>query len=254
MTVQLIFEEMPHPPSPRPHSADSPARWVRRKEARPGEILEAALTLFVEKGFVATKMEDIARKAGVTKGTPYLYFPNKEEIFKAVVREAMLPNLERAEQLSRAHTGDAFQLIEQVLVTWWEGVCLTQLCGICKLVIAEAGNFPELAQFFFHEVVERGQKLIEDAIQYGVDRGDFRQLDVHNTMRVLFAPALMSMIWEHSLGKCEQQPVDKERFFACYLEFLRHGLRAAAGLEQDRASAAETNKYTNQEEHRHAES
>ena len=203
---------------------DSSARWVRRKEARPGEILEAALALFVEKGFVATKMEDIARQAGVTKGTPYLYFSNKEEIFKAVVREAMLPNLERAETLSRNHEGSAFQLIERVLTGWWEGICLTQFCGICKLVVAESGNFPELAQFFYQEVVGRGQKLIEDAIMQGVASGEFRQMDVNNSMRVLFAPALMSMIWEHSLGKCEQVPIDKERFFACYLDFLRHGL------------------------------
>lgn len=207
-------------------AADGQSRWVRRKEARPGEILDAALTLFVEKGFAATKMEDIARKAGVTKGTPYLYFPNKEDIFKAVVREAMLPNLEHAEQLLRNHDGRAFVLIEQVLGAWWERVSLTQLCGICKLVIAEAGNFPELAQFFYHEVVERGQKLIEDAIRRGVDSGEFRPLDVNNTMRVLFAPALMSMIWEHSLGKYEQQPLDKARFFVCYLDFLRHALLA----------------------------
>lgn len=203
---------------------DTSARWVRRKEARPGEILEAALALFVDKGFASTKMEDIARKAGVTKGTPYLYFSNKEDIFKAVVREAMLPNLERAEQLWRNHDGGAFQLIERVLTGWWEGICLTQFCGICKLVVAESGNFPELAQFFYEEVVARGQKLIEAAIQQGVASGEFRQMDVHNSMRVLFAPALMSMIWEHSLGKCEQQPIDKERFFACYLDFLRHGL------------------------------
>lgn len=203
---------------------DTSARWVRRKEARPGEILEAALALFVDKGFASTKMEDIARKAGVTKGTPYLYFSNKEDIFKAVVREAMLPNLERAEQLWRNHDGGAFQLIERVLTGWWEGICLTQFCGICKLVVAESGNFPELAQFFYEEVVARGQTLIEAAIQQGVASGEFRQMDVHNSMRVLFAPALMSMIWEHSLGKCEQQPIDKERFFACYLDFLRHGL------------------------------
>ncbi len=219
-------------------STELPARRVRRKEARPGEILEAALQLFVEKGFSATKMEDIARQAGVTKGTPYLYFSNKQEIFKAVVRDAMLPNLEHAEHLARSHDGSAFDLIEQVLGAWWERVSLSGLCGICKLVIAEAGNFPELAQFFYQEVVERGQKLIEDAIRRGVDSGEFRLLDVNNTMRVLFAPALMSMIWEHSLGKCEQEPLDKAGFFVCYLDFLRHGLLAVPAQQGGKQGAA----------------
>lgn len=243
MTVQLFASEMTHVSAKPTESADGAARWVRRKESRPGEILDAALALFVDKGYVATKMEDIARKAGVTKGTPYLYFANKEEIFKAVICEAILPNLERAEQLSRAHAGGAFQLIEQVLSSWWEGIAMTQFCGICKLVIAEAGNFPDLAQFFYHEVVERAERLIESAIQYGIDSGEFRRLDVHYTMRVLFAPALMSMIWDHSLGKCEQYPIDKASFFACYIDFLRHGL-AATPPQQN----------TNTEEKRHAQS
>ncbi|MDK2126296.1 TetR/AcrR family transcriptional regulator [Parachitinimonas caeni] len=198
--------------------------WTRRKEARPAEILEAALALFAEKGFTATKMEDIAKRAGVTTGTPYRYFANKEEIFKAVVRESLIPQISFGEEMLSQFHGSGQALLEEVLRSWWQGVGETNLSGLPKLIIAEAGNFPDLAKFYYEEVIERGVRLIGRVITYGVERGDFRPVDVDYTVRVVMAPVIMGMIWKHSLGVCEREPIDTERYLKTVIELLLSGL------------------------------
>src|SRR5688500_5228440 len=102
-------------------------RWTRRKDARPQELLAAALDHFVERGYAATRLEDVARQAGVSKGTLYLYFTNKEELFKAVVRESLLPELGQAEDIIAAFTGDTRDLLAQFIRMWWERIGETKL-------------------------------------------------------------------------------------------------------------------------------
>ncbi len=114
----------------------SDRRWARRKEARPAELTAAALELFVERGYSATRLDDVAARAGVSKGTLYLYFSSKEELFKAVVREGLLPVIERGERLSEEHTGSAGDLIRRLIRNWWESVGRTPLAGIAKLMIS----------------------------------------------------------------------------------------------------------------------
>src|SRR5262252_8704646 len=97
-------------------------RWERRKDARPAELLAAALDLFVERGYAATRLDDVARRAGVSKGTVYLYFSSKEELFKAVVREGLVPLLERGEKMVAEHRGSIATLIDQLVRGWWEAV------------------------------------------------------------------------------------------------------------------------------------
>ncbi len=116
-------------------------RWARRKEARPQELLAAALDLFVERGFAATRLDDVAARAGVSKGTLYLYFANKEELFKAVVRENMLPVLDEAADLIQQHEGDSATLFQDIMLGWWERVGNTKVSGITKLIMAESGKF-----------------------------------------------------------------------------------------------------------------
>src|SRR5579862_507626 len=130
-------------------------RWRRRKEARPAEILEAALASFKERGFAATRLEDVAARAGVTKGTIYLYYPSKEELFKAVVRGELLPNIERLEA-SLSGPGPVAPLLERLFTTWATEFVPSPVSVLPKLVIAEAGNFPELARFYLETVVQRG--------------------------------------------------------------------------------------------------
>ena len=124
------------------------AKRERRKEARPGELLEAALDLFVEKGFAATRSEEVAARAGVSKGTLFLYFPSKEELFKAVVRDNIVVTIGAAEQDAAAFDGPSGELLGTLLMRWWTEIWATPLGGITKLMLAEGNNFPELAQFY----------------------------------------------------------------------------------------------------------
>ncbi len=124
-----------------------PKRWERRKEARPAEIVAAALQLFSDRGFAATRLEDVATVAGVSKGTVYLYFESKEQLFEAVVREAIAPNIDRAEEMVDAFEGptpELFRALFELLGTVLE----TPLTGVVKLLIAESGNFPQLARLY----------------------------------------------------------------------------------------------------------
>src|SRR5512142_2809813 len=113
-------------------------RWERRKEARPSELLAAALQLFVEKGYAGTRLEDVARRAGVSKGTLYLYFENKEELFKAVVRNTIVPALGEAEASIAGFDGHSADLLKSVVHAWWTRLGATKASGIIKLVMAEA--------------------------------------------------------------------------------------------------------------------
>jgi AcrR family transcriptional regulator len=128
---------MPTPLRSRARAAKP--RWQRRKDARPEEIVSAALEEFVERGFAATRLDDGARRAGVTKGTIYLYFDGKEALFKAMIRQMLVPHIALGEQLLAEHQGGAADLLRALLHQWWELIGQTKAAGIPKLVIAEAG-------------------------------------------------------------------------------------------------------------------
>jgi TetR/AcrR family transcriptional regulator len=125
----------------------------RRKEARPGELLEAALDLFVEKGYAATRAEEVAVRAGVSKGTLFLYFPSKEELFKAVVRENLARTVSEGASELEVFDGPTGELLTHMMQQWWARYGATKASGISKLIISEASNFPELARFYQEEVV-----------------------------------------------------------------------------------------------------
>src|SRR2546422_6941055 len=135
-------------------------RWRRRKNARPEEIITAALEVFADRGFAATKVEDVARKAGVTKGTIYLYFENKDALFKALIRETIVPVIAQGEALAQSFTGSARELFERLVREYWRLVGETAPAGIPKLMMAETAPFPELARFYHYEVVTRGHRLL----------------------------------------------------------------------------------------------
>jgi AcrR family transcriptional regulator len=204
----------------------SPTRWRRRKEARPEEILAAALDSFAERGFAATRLEDVAAGAGISKGTLYLYFKSKEELFKAVVRETLLPNLARVEAMAGTFEGPTASLLERLLLTI-AGILGSRIGTIPKLVIAEAGNFPELARFYLDEVVHRGLGLIGTILRRGIERGEFRPVDVDRTVFCVIAPMLIAALWKNSLepyGKAP--PLDVEALARAHLDLLLQGLKA----------------------------
>ena len=211
----------------RSDSAGAPRRWQRRKQARPAEILDAALDLFVARGFAATRLEDVAQRAGVTKGAMYLYFESKEALFKTVVRAAVVPALERVEHLIAEYPGSSRELLVRLLREWWQMMESTRLSGLPKLILSEAANFPELARFYHEEVIGRGHRALVAVLKRGVDRGEFRPLDLDYAARVLRAPVLMGLIWKHSLMKSEPQAMDLERYLDATLDLLMHGVFTA---------------------------
>jgi TetR/AcrR family transcriptional regulator len=202
------------------------AKRERRKEARPGELLAAALELFVEKGYAATRVEEVAQRAGVSKGTLFLYFSSKEELFKAVVRENISGRFaEWAEELSE-YQGSSADLVRYCMNSWWERIGSTKASGIPKLMMSEAGNFPELARFFQLEVVQPGDDLIRAILQRGIDRGEFRPMDMTYAVYSVLAPMMFLAMWKHSLGTCgdARVPLDPEKYIASQLETILHGL------------------------------
>lgn len=196
----------------------------RRKEVRPQELLAAALDLFVERGFAVTRMEDVVKRAGVSKGTLYIYFANKEELFKAVVRENMLPVLGEAEAMIDSFEGDSVNLFRNIVLGWWEQVGNTTLAGITKLVMAESGNFPELAKFYHDEVISRSNALIGRLLLRGVGRGEFRQLDIPHLTKVIMAPMIMLMMWKYSFGACQTEPISSKEYLISFIDLCLRGL------------------------------
>ena len=204
----------------------SKPRWERRKDARPQELLAAALDLFVERGYAGTRLDDVASLAGVSKGTLYLYFENKEELFKAVVRENIVTALVDAEDLIAGFEGHSSELLRKLVLNWWNRIGQTKLSGISKLMMAESGNFPDVARFYHEEVVSRGEALLASVVERGLDRGEFRDIDANQAKLVIIAPVLMLMLWKHSFTGCRSEPIDTQAYLDCLLDLLTRGLEA----------------------------
>jgi TetR/AcrR family transcriptional regulator len=201
----------------------------RRKQARPGELLEAALDLFVEKGFAATRAEEVAARAGVSKGTLFLYFPSKEDLFKAVVRENISGRFAEWREEFERFEGCTADMVRYCMKVWWERIGATRASGLTKLVISEARNFPDIAAFYQQEVIGPSTALVRRILQRGVERGEFRALDVEYTAYGLMAPMMFLVMMKHSLGAClpQEYPLEPQRYIAAQVEMILHGVCAA---------------------------
>ena len=199
-------------------------RWHRRKEARPGEIVAAALEVFVERGFEATKLADVARKAGVTKGTVYLYFESKEALFKAVVRETIVPVIAQGEALARSFTGSARELVERLVREYWRLVGETALAGIPKLMMAEAATFPELTRFYYDEVVTRGHRLMAGVIERGIKNGEFRPVDIMIAAKLAMSPLIHAVVARRAFASCMPEAFDVQKYLDTHIDLYLHGI------------------------------
>ncbi len=206
--------------------AERPAPRTRRPEDRAPEIARAALDLFVTKGFAATKLEDVARAAGVSKGLPYLYFKNKEELFKAVIVEAIGEPLVRANELVDSFGGTTEELL-RILTAKFRQFAESPVGGVIKLILAEAGNFPDVARFYCENFDLRGRELFAKMLRRGVARGEFGPIaDIDMTAVLLVQPLAMHAVWLRSIAPYDDdKPIDSDRFYASYLDFVLKGLR-----------------------------
>lgn len=214
-------------PHPDPDLGDPAAsKRERRKEARPGELLAAALDLFVEKGFASTRVEEVAALAGVSKGTLFLYFSSKEELFQAVVRENISGRFNAWSSEIDNYTGTTAELLSYAMNSWWERIGATKASGITKLIMSEARNFPEIAAFYQTEVIQPGNHLIRRILQRGMDRGEFRTLPLDYAIYSILAPMIFLVMWKHSLGACSglNMVLNPQHFIASQIDVILHGM------------------------------
>jgi AcrR family transcriptional regulator len=211
-----------------PGEADAPTRQ-RRKEARPQELLDAALELFGEKGFAATRTDDVAERAGVSKGTLYLYYPSKEELLKAVISQRLSSEIAAGAAKAEQFDGATAVMLTQLLTSWWQDVFDSPVSAVFKIVVTEVRNFPEIGEFYVRHVVEPGKQLIGSIIERGIARGEFRQVDVPSVVMSLILPMVMLCLHKHSLAVCETAApaVEPRRFIAQHVELVLHGLLVA---------------------------
>lgn len=232
----------PHPASlPDPSTPKEAPRRVRRKDARPGELLDAALDLFVEKGYAATRVEEVAARAGVSKGTLFLYFPSKEDLFKAVVRESIAGRFSEWQHELDSFEGDSEALLRRCYAVWWERIGSTRVSGITKLMVSEARNFPALARFYHQEVTEPGTALVRRILERGIARGEIRALDPQTGVYLVLAPMIFLTLWQNAMAPSlpgaaglagasregsASPPFNPEAYLETQIENLLRGLRA----------------------------
>jgi len=193
-------------------AATQEPRWRRLPEERPKQILDAALEEFAQRGLGHARLEDIGKRAGVSKGTIYLYFPNKEELFREVVRTTIVARLEKAEQVVATAEGSARDVMIQTMQTMWEFLHTPTFAAIFRLVTAELNNFPDLASFYAQEVMKRGQRLFTGLIERGMNAGEFRRTDPSVAARILTSTFLVHGLWcthrqlcSHIEGRSDEQ-------------------------------------------------
>lgn len=201
----------------------------RRKDARPQELLDAALDLFVEKGFAATRSEEVAARAGVSKGTLYLYYPSKEELLKAVIRNSLSAEIAEGHDIVRSFAGPSAELLAYLMREWWRRIGETKASGICKIIVSEVRNFPDIARFYIEEVVEPAERMLAGVVERGIACGEFRPVPVRETVHAMMAPMLFLMLHKHSIGACQswENRIDPQRQIEVQLDLLLHGLRQA---------------------------
>ena len=200
-------------------------KFRRRKAARPGEIVDAALAVFAEKGFAAARLDEIAARAGVSKGALYLYFETKEEIFRAVVDQAIAPNMLAIRTVIAAHPGPFPDLLRLFGERIGALINTLPLGGVVKMVIGEARNFPEIARVWHDELVAHALGAMTDAIRAAQARGEIRPGDPRIFAVQLIAPMLMGVIWRETFVPVGAEPFDLPALVRQHIETMLAGLR-----------------------------
>ena len=168
----------------------------------------------------------------VSGGTLFLYFPSKEDLFKAVVRASIVEPVTQGAVEVANFKGSAGELLEWMMLQWWHRYGDTKASGISKLIISEASNFPELAQFYRAEVIEPGQAMVRNTLRRGMAHGEFRDVDVELALHSVMAPLLFLVMWKHSMGPCcpVSEQIQPEKFISQHAQWLVRGLSLSKSL------------------------
>ncbi len=201
-----------------------PQKPKRRKAARPGEIMEAGLQEFALNGMAATRLEDIARRAGIAKGTIYRYFDSKEELFIAVVRSRVVLSLDQVEELVGAFPGDTKHLLRLVLTEIYRKFAGSEISAIMRILIVEGKRFPTLVELYHREVISKGVAVLSLIINRGIERGEVRDGPAAREPRLIMAPTIMAVLW--GLTFSAQGPIDIETYLEAHIDMILYGLSA----------------------------
>lgn len=212
------------PSATRAQGATTRARpqRARRKDARPSELIEAGLAEFALHGFAGTRLEDVARRAGVVKGTIYRYFADKEALFEAAVRSRVPAYLDQLGPVIDAHTGTTRELLTGVLARIYTEMIDSEIRVLVRIILSEGERFPELAELYFGATIARGRPLLEKIVARGVARGEIRADHASLVHLMIVAPAIMASLWKMNFDRFE--PLSIEAFMEAHLEVLTRGL------------------------------
>jgi len=195
----------------------------RRKAERPQEILQAAFVEFSRNGYATTTLEAIAERAGVTKGTIYVYFENKEHLFISMVRELTKATLDTVHDMFASHDGSTADLLRaQFSFIYRHIVEDRRRREVVRMLIAEASRFPELADRYHQEILQPCLDMLRRAIQRGIDRGEFRKSAIVDSPQVVIAPIALVDLWMMMFD--ERQPLDLKAYFNAHLDLVLNGL------------------------------
>ena len=213
---------------------DRVPRWQRRPESRPEEILDAALHVFGEQGFARTRLEDVAKRAGVSKGTLYLYFKSKEDLFREMARSCMSASLAEGEEFVRTFQGSTRDLLEQFIRRYWAKMNDPVNLRLVRVVHLELTNFPELARFYFQEVITQMRSLIQSIIQLGIERGEFRPVNSGFAARALQILCAQLAQYQHHFRAYDPNPMSHDELQSGIIDIYLNGvlLQPASDLKE----------------------
>ncbi|HSS86074.1 MAG TPA: TetR/AcrR family transcriptional regulator [Reyranella sp.] len=197
----------------------------RAPAQRPAEIIDAALALFVEKGFAATRLDDVAERAGLSKAAIYLYFEDKTALFLGVVRQAVAANLGTVEAMLKAHRGPVAELLPRILEFMAGRIEQTPMASVAKVVISESRAFPEIGRFYLKEVIGRGLPLLEGLIVRGMEQGEFRLVDPAMTVRSIVGAMLLAGIWRTVFEPIGADKLDIKALARHHADLMLHALK-----------------------------
>lgn len=196
----------------------------RRPDDRPGEILKAALDLFAEKGFTATRMEDVASRAGISKAAIYLYFNDKMSLLQELVKQTVLSNLGLARAMAEGHHGSVAELIQKILGVMAGRMNETRMPDLVKLIISESRAHPEIGRFYLDNVINQGLPFFEALIRRGIEQGEFRVVDPAFAVKSMIAPILLAAVWRTVFEPLGAEVLDVEAFVQHHEAMLLRGL------------------------------
>lgn len=198
-------------------------RFQRRKEDRPQEITEAAFSVFADKGYASARVEEVARRAGVSKGLLYLYFKTKEELFKSVIRSVVIRRVDALLLAVEETELSSEEFIRGPLLDFMKGVPGSPVAIVIRLLIAEGQRHPDLVDYYWENVVAKGLSAISGFLQRGVRRGEFRDTAITNQPQLILAPVILSILWKILFTK---RSLDTDRLIETQIDMILAHIKA----------------------------